>query len=46
MTILTTIDQATAEPKAKALLDGVQKKLGVTPNMVRVLAVNPAVLGA
>jgi uncharacterized peroxidase-related enzyme len=46
MTILTTIDPATAEPKAKALLDGVQKKLGVTPNMMRVLAVNPTVLGA
>ena len=46
MTILTTVDPATAEPKAKALLDGVQKKLGVTPNMMRVLAVNPTVLGA
>src|SRR5262245_23986352 len=46
MTILTTIDPATAEPKAKALLDGVQKKLGATPNMMRVLAVNPTVLGA
>ena len=46
MSILTAIDPASAEPKAKALLDGVQKKLGVTPNMMRVLAVNPAVLGA
>ena len=46
MSILTAIDPATAEPKAKALLDGVQKKLGVTPNMMRVLAVNPSVLGA
>jgi uncharacterized peroxidase-related enzyme len=46
MTVLTTIDPATAEPKAKALLDGVQKKLGMTPNMMRVLAVNPTVLGA
>jgi uncharacterized peroxidase-related enzyme len=46
MTILTTVDPATAEPKAKALLDGVKKKLGVTPNMMRVLAVNPTVLGA
>jgi uncharacterized peroxidase-related enzyme len=46
MTILTTIDPATAEPKAKALLEGVQKKLGVTPNLMRVLASNPAVLGA
>ena len=46
MIILTTVDPATAEPKAKALLDGVQKKLGVTPNLMRVLAVNPSVLGA
>jgi uncharacterized peroxidase-related enzyme len=46
MTILTVIDPATAEPKAKTLLDGVHKKLGVTPNLMRVLAVNPAVLGA
>src|SRR5262245_58474826 len=46
MTVLTTIDPATAEPKAKALLEGVQKKLGVTPNLMRVLAVNPTVLGA
>lgn len=46
MTILSTIDPATATPDAKALLDGVQKKLGVTPNLMRVLAVNPAVLGA
>jgi len=46
MTILTTIDPATAEPKAKALLDGVHKKLGVTPNMMRVLASSPAALSA
>jgi uncharacterized peroxidase-related enzyme len=46
MTILTTIDPIAAEPKAKALLDGVQKKLGVTPNMMRVMASNPSVLGA
>ena len=46
MSVLTTIDSATVEPKAKALLDGVQKKLGMTPNMMRVLAVNPTVLGA
>lgn len=46
MTILTTIDPASAEPKAKALLDGVQKKLGVTPNMMRVMAANPTVLDA
>lgn len=46
MTILTTIDPNTAEPKAKALLDGVKNKLGLVPNMARVLASNPAVLGA
>ena len=46
MTLLTTIDPVFAEPKAKALLDGVQKKLGVTPNMMRVMASNPSVLGA
>ena len=46
MTILTTIDPATAEPKAKTLLDGIQKKLGATPNMMKVLANSPPVLGA
>ncbi len=46
MTILTRIDPETAEPKAKALLDGIHKKLGVTPNMMKVLANNPTVLGA
>ena len=46
MTVLTVIDPTTAEPKAKTLLEGVQKKLGVTPNMMRVLANNPTVLGA
>ena len=45
MTLLTTIDPVFAEPRAKALLDGVQKKLGVTPNMMRVMASNPSVLG-
>lgn len=46
MTILTMIDRATAEPRAKSLLDGVQKTLGVTPNMMKVMAANPTVLGA
>jgi uncharacterized peroxidase-related enzyme len=46
MTILTMIDRATAEPRAKSLLDGVQKTLGVTPNMTKVMATNPTVLGA
>jgi len=46
MTILTMIDPATADPKAKALLSGVQRKYGMAPNVMRVLAVNPTVLGA
>ena len=32
---LTPIDPATATGEAKVLLDGVQKKLGVTPNLLR-----------
>ena len=36
----------TANGKAKALLDGVQAKLGVTPNLMRTLANSPAVLEA
>lgn len=46
MPLLTTIDSAAAEPAAKTLLDGIQKKLGITPNMMRVMAVNPSVLSA
>ncbi len=46
MTILTMIDPATAEPKVKALLSGVEKKFGMIPNDMRMLAVNPTVLGA
>ena len=46
MTILAMVDPATAEPKTKALLSGVEKRLGMTPNVLRVLAVNPTVLGA
>lgn len=41
---LPAIDPSTATGKAKSLLEGVQKKLGVTPNMVRVMAGSPAVL--
>ena len=41
---LTPIDPATAEGKAKVLLDGVQKKLGVVPNLFRTMAASPAVL--
>lgn len=45
MTILATVDPA-APSGAKSLLDAVKRKLGVVPNMMRVLAVNPPVLGA
>ena len=43
---LTPIDPARAEGKAKALLDGVQKALGTTPNLLRTLAHSPAALQA
>jgi len=46
MTRISPIDPAAAQPAAKALLDGVQKKLGATPNMMRVMATNPSVLAA
>ena len=43
---LTPIDPAQAEGKAKTLLDGVQKALGTTPNLMRTLAHSPAALQA
>ncbi len=43
---LTAVDPAHAEGKAKALLDGVQKTLGMTPNLLRTLANAPAALEA
>lgn len=43
---LTAIDPATATGEAKELLDGVRKKLGVTPNLIRTLANAPAALKA
>ncbi|MFI8459340.1 carboxymuconolactone decarboxylase family protein [Kitasatospora sp. NPDC085464] len=43
---LGTIDPAAAEPAAKALLDKVERALGVTPNMMRAMAASPAVLEA
>ena len=43
---LTAIDPATATGEAKALLDGVQKKLGMAPNIVRTMANSPTVLKA
>ncbi len=40
------IDPAQAQGKAKALLDGVQKALGMTPNLMRTMAHSPAALEA
>ncbi|MDA0738035.1 MAG: peroxidase-related enzyme [Nitrospirae bacterium] len=44
MTRLPAIDPETATGQAKQLLDGVQKKLGFTPNILRTMANSPAVL--
>ena len=44
MTRLAAIDPAQATGKAKQLLDAVQAKLKITPNMTRVMANSPAVL--
>jgi len=41
---LTAIDPQQATGKAKQLLNGVQAKLGMTPNMMRAMANSPAVL--
>ena len=46
MNRLHRVDPATAEGKAKTLLDAVQAGLGVTPNMFRLLANSPAALEA
>ncbi len=43
---LRAIETANAEPKAKTLLEGVQKKMGMTPNMMRTMANAPAALEA
>ncbi len=43
---LKTINPETAQGKAKLLLDGVQKSLGMTPNIMRMLANSPAALEA
>jgi uncharacterized peroxidase-related enzyme len=43
---LTTVDPATAEPQARALLGRVERALGVTPNMMKTMANSPAVLDA
>ena len=44
MSRLNMVDPHQAQGKQKELLDGVQKKLGMTPNLVRVFANSPAVL--
>jgi uncharacterized peroxidase-related enzyme len=46
MARIAPVNPATAEGEAKALLDAVQSKLGMTPNFLRVLANSPAALGA
>ena len=43
---LNAIETSEAKPKAKALLEDVQKKLGMTPNLMRTMANSPAVLEA
>jgi len=43
---ITPIDPASADPKAQNLLDGVQKALGTTPNLMKTLAHSPASLNA
>jgi len=44
MNRIPTIDPTTATGKAKQLLDAVQSKLGITPNLTRVLANAPSAL--
>jgi uncharacterized peroxidase-related enzyme len=44
MTRLDLVDPTTATGKARTLLDAVQSKLGRIPNMMRTMALSPAVL--
>lgn len=44
MARLNTVDPLKASGRAKVLLDGVKGKLGIIPNMTRVMANSPAVL--
>ncbi len=46
MSRIETVNPAQATGKAKELLDGVKAKLGMTPNLMRVMANSPAVLDA
>lgn len=44
MSRLQSLDPAQATGKTKTLLDGIAKKIGVVPNMMRTMASSPAVL--
>lgn len=44
MPVLTALDPQTTTGKAKNLLDAVQTKFGMVPNMMRTMAQSPAVL--
>lgn len=44
MSRIEAVNPATATGRAKELLDGVQKSFGMTPNLMRVMAQEPAVL--
>jgi uncharacterized peroxidase-related enzyme len=46
MARLNTVDPSHATGKAKELLDGVKAKLGIVPNMTKVMADSPSVLEA
>ena len=46
MGTIPLVDPATAPPAAKQLLDAVQAKLGIVPNLFKVMAHAPGVLGA
>ena len=46
MARIEPISPESAHPAAQALLDGVQKSLGMTPNLMKTLARSPAALGA
>ncbi len=46
MARINAIETEEAAPNARTLLQGVQKKLGMTPNLMRTMANSPAVLEA
>lgn len=46
MSMIAAVDSARAMPESKQLLDAVQAKLGMTPNLFKVMAHSPKVLGA